>query len=49
MSKMWPRIRTALMKGLFIRGEDILIKFYSEDVSKLEKILGQSLPWKNFH
>ena len=28
---------------------DILIKFYSENVIKLEKILGRSLPWKNFH
>jgi len=26
----------------------ILVKFYEEDVKKLETLLGRKLPWKNF-
>jgi len=34
---------------IFPKDKDELIKFYGDDVKKLEGLLGRKLPWKNFH
>ena len=54
-----PSVRRLLREQILLKKQpkpkmdqedrDILIKFYKEDVKNLEKILGRSLPWKNFH
>jgi len=35
-------------RKLEIKDKEILIKFYREDVEKIQNMLGRKLPWENF-
>ena len=53
-----PSKRKILKESLLIKNElkpeiqfkerKLLIDFYLEDVKKLQKLIGEKLPWKNF-